>query len=464
MKKLIYLSSLALIFILTACGNKGKQGVQALAEDYFASNEMAAFGKINVGEIQKLAQLDDIPLFGALITAQVDEVKKGLNMDAPIYFGVTYKDQAEVTAFASVAKKDSLQSFLEEQGYSFETVEGMLITEQDGVVMGFNDEYVAVLTGENVSQEDFTKKIIQFKSSTKKKFLEEAISHTMASNAPICFAASLGQLNNIDFNDILATKNVQIKKIAVKANDKTKNLYQYFDLQFEKGKISLNTEIIGDLTQLKKTDYIGKGNIAKNFKISGKDAMYLALNLDFSKLEANEKELIQAIVDEMDDEKLGDLAPYFSKKHPLTNIATGELTIVTQPNPQDFTKPETSFYLGTKNSDLKNKLRDMLLEVDKDAQIKITDAAIEGTMNGQNTSLSKKENMSNHYFKLHLDAHYLFNVLEMANPGSEDYVKPFKSMDITVEKTTAKLVIEVNDDSKNSLAYLVKFYSSLFLG
>lgn len=463
MKKIIFLSVLTLTIFLVACSNKKQNDVQLKAQNYFVANNVALFGKINVGDIQKLAEIDNIPLFGAMIVSQIDEVKKGLDISTPIYFGAIYEESnPTITAFAKINSKDSLNAYLSEQGYSFTEEKEMLIAEVDNLVFGFNNDYLAIMVGDNVDQEMFVKQILGEGSKAEtNKYLTEAIEKVLNDKAPISAGVSLNQLNNIDPSKLITGTN--LKPSNATNTDEYKDLYQTFNLQFEKGRIAVHTEAFGDTKQLGKLNFIGNSSAIKNLKISGDDALYLVLNMDFAKLEKNRKELFKEAISHIDLSDLGDFANEFNENQPLTSFANGEAYVVVQSSKSNASELSIQYYVRSKNAVLKQKIKEAIEELDKNISVKITDEAIEGSLlASKDIQLKKKLDVSNDMFRLHADINFLTKLVEASGEDAE-YVKAFKSLDINVNKTSADLEIQLNDNSKNALAYLVQYYAGLFL-
>lgn len=461
MKKVFFLSFLAFLFVVVSCNKKNDKDTQSVSESYFMNHEMVSFGKIDVNQIQQMAELDKIPLLGALVGSQIENIKKGVDVKTPIYFGFELNnDETKMTAFAKVENKDSLKSILAGEGYSFETIDDMLLAEEDGMIIAFNESFATIQTGDKLDGKKFIQDLKQnLTKESDDKNLVQTIQKTLSFDSPISITASLEKLNSINLSDLGST----IKTTKVK-DDLNKDLYQHFNILFNKGDITINTETLGDTKQLSKLNFIGKNTFANKIRLTGKESFYLALNANFAKIEQAQKSVFAEILKEINKEGLAGIGNFISKDHPLTSLASGELFVASQPNTVDFMKPFTSFLIRSNNAEMKQYITDFLFKLDENANVNVTSDAIEGSVFNQNPpTTSKKLDLSKKLFLLHLDMNYVASTLERAGSMEAAYVKPYQSLDIEIEQHTAKMTIELKDKSKNAIASLVKYYSSLFL-
>lgn len=469
MKRILLPLSLMFLFILIACNKKDTNSLQAIASRYFSTHsDMIGFGKLSVGQIVSQSKIQDIPLVGGMVKSELDGIKSSLNIDEYIYYGLSAKEKNDytVTAFASVKNSDSLSKYIKERGYSITTKNHVNIAEEDELLFLFDKDIIVLKAGKDINKEQL---ITEFEAIKKAKGEEnKLITEALESKAPIMF--SLFPDKAYDLNAIDELKNVV-------SNDLYKGIIQTIDIQFNKGNVTLTNTFIGDEAKIKKLNFINNSSEAKSLKISGKDIVTLALNVDFARIEKENKKIFDFLTAKLDDELassnddsksnkiLATIRQFITKEKPLTSISNGVFYATADANPSDFTKPQVKFHLGSTNTELKNYFKTLLLDWDKSAQINVTNTAIEGTIyKHADINYSQNSGAGDNVFKLYIDINYLTNIFQSTDPNTAAYTKPIKNIDIYSNANVTKFIINTNDSGTNALEYLVKYYANIAIG
>lgn len=470
MKKLSFLL-LSTLFIFFSCNKKSSDQLQTIAASYFdTQTNIVGFGKISLGQINDQSKVENIPLFGSMIKGELGSIKACIDTDNYIYFGVegTSQDDLSGTAFAKVKNIDSLNNYLKERGYAIEKKNHLNIAEEDELLLVFDNELMIIKGGKNQEKEAFIKSfktIKEGKSNTNKHILT-----ALQKEAPIAIALFPDKAYNLNKDDELK---------SVMSGDLYNGILQCVDIQFLKGSIELTNEFIGDKDKLAKLNFINPSKDSQAFKISGKDILTLALNVDFAKIEKENKKLFDFFFSKVDNEiaesdildsdktKNEEIAEaiqkYTSKTNPLTSISNGIFFLTADANKENEQNPHIKFYLGSSNAELKNYLRDLIKSWDKLAQITITKNTIEGTVYKSPETINYTENSgaSDNVFKLYIDMGYVTSIFEKTDKNTARFTRPLKNIDIYSKGNVSKLIIHTMDPNTNALEYLVKEYTQM---
>ncbi len=471
MKKLSLLLLLPTFLFIFSCNKKSSDQLETIAASYFDTQpDIIGFGKISIGQINDLSKIENIPVFGSMVKGELVSVKSCIDIDNYIYFGVEGKTQDDIsaTAFATVKHLDSLNNYLKERGYTVEKKNNLNIAEEDELIFIFDKDLIAIKAGKNQEKEAFVKTFKTLKDG--KGGANKDILKALQKEAPIAIALFPNKAYNLNQDDELK---------AVMSGDLYDGILQSIDIQFLNGKIELTNEFIGEKDKLAKLDFINHSKETKAFKISGKDILTLALNVDFERIEKENKKLFDFFFskmnDEMDayaelgvrktknDEIIETINKFSSKDHPLTNISNGIFFLTADANKENGKPPHIKFYLGSKNTELKNYLRDLIKSWDKLAQITITKNTIEGTIYKSQEEINYTENSgaSDNVFKLYVDMDYVTSILQKSDEKSAIFTRPLKDIDIYSKGNVSKLIIHTKDPNTNALEYLVKEYMKM---
>lgn len=471
MKKINLFFAIVGLTLLLACGKKNNTEVKNVAIQYFQTENVLGYGKISIGQIRDQSKIENIPFIGGMVKQVLDRVNQGVDLKDYLYLCSKSNDKGDIdlTVFAKVNNPDSLSSYLKERGNNVEESGNLFAAEEDGMALVFNDEIAILQFSKEASKSDLKSEFKKLIVAPKAKASSE-VSNLLNKKAPIAFTISMDQLQrdgglvNLPMNDLI------------------KGMYQSFDLQFNNGNITLSSELLGDKNKLKDFDYLNHSNKSKTFKLSGTDAAYLLLNVNFAKLEQANKKALEFItekldLDEMEAESveqtvnysdfgsiLNGMKKFVVKDHPLTSMSDGIFFITAEANPIDLSKPQLKFYLGSHNKDLKVYLSKAIKTYDTKSTVVMSDEGIEGIIHPLSKTITylKNADFSKEVFKLYFNFSSLdnavFNGLEIDN----QYTKPLKDLEVNFNSTKGKIVINLNDQSTNALESLVKYYASIF--
>jgi hypothetical protein len=469
MRKISLFLPLVLLFIIASCTKKGAGALQEIATTYFANqSDMIGFGKISIGQIATQSKIQDIPLAGAMVKEELDGIKSSLDIDGYIYYGISAKEKNEytVTAFASVKNVDSLTHYIKERGYTVTTKNKINIAEEEELLFAFDKDLIVLKAGKFSDKDNFIKKFEEIKQAKGKE--NKLIVEALKTKAPLVF--SLFPDKAYDLNTLDELKNVV-------SNDLYKGVLQTIDIQFNKGNITLTNTFMGDKEKVNKLNFINASNEASALKISGKDIVTLAMNVDFARIEKENKKIFEFLTNKLDNELAAKEEPkksdiifatirkFITKENPLTSISNGVFYVTADANKADFSKPQIKFYLGSSNSELKKYFKTLLTDWDKTAQINITDKAIEGTIyKTTEINYTQSSGAGDHVFKLFIDMNYLTDIFDITDPKTAAYTKPLKNIDIYSKENVTKLIINTNNPNTNALEYLVKEYAKAIIG
>ncbi|MBN9294225.1 MAG: hypothetical protein J0G96_09620 [Flavobacteriia bacterium] len=473
MKRLNLFFTLAILFIFAACSKKSNEKLQEVAGNYFSGQaDIIGFGKISIGQIRDQSKIETVPFFGEIVKKELSNVQSGIDIADYVYFGIQAKDETDfsVTAFAKVANADSLNKYLKERGNTVSKDNNLYVTEEDEMVLVFDENMIALRAGKNNSKADFIKTFKALKSGT---ISNENIAKALDKDAPFVVALLADKYQKLNPNE-------EYKQLM--NADLYKDVIQCMDIKFNKGNIELTSEFIADKAKLKKLDFVNNSGEAKSLKISGTDIFYFVLNADFSKVEKENKKLFDYLMGKLDEElaeykemdeeeliykskqqELLELSKKFiSRDHPLTSLSNGVFFLTAEQNKENYKMPHLNFYLGSSNKGMKEYLAGLIKTWDPSSDIKITDNTIQGTIFKAPKAIkySKNTDINGNVLKLFLDMNYVTSVLEQEENPSAYYTKPIKSVEAYSKENIAKLTINMNDASTNGLETLVKHYTS----
>lgn len=468
MKRITLFIAFSFLFILASCSKKEGDQLSSIASGYFdAQKELLGFGKISIGQISDMAQLKNIPNFGRAINFEIQAINACIDIDNYIYFGVTGTNETDIeaVAFANVRNIDSLNNYLAERGNTIEKKNNLNIAEEDEFVFIYDKELIAIVGSKDVTKEDALQRFQQLKDA--KNSSNEYINKALLKETPILLTINPEKAYQLNDND-------ELKKLMT--GDLYKGILQSIDLNFVKGAIEINHEFIGSKDKIAKLNFINGDKAAKNFKTSGKELATIALNIDFSRIEKENKNILDFALNKLEEEldrkgsdtKEGEILAlvkrFISKDNPLTSISNGLLYATADLNNDNDEIPSIQFYIGSSNGDFKKYLKDLLLTWDSKANITIKDQAIEGTLNASPAiSYGQSADADKNVLKLFVD---IEQVAKAPFIGGEIgmFTQPLKSLAIQSKENITKLTISTKDASTNSLEYLVKEYAGMFLG
>lgn len=464
MKKINLFLSLALFFVLLSCGKKDVQSLEVIASSYFSSQkDVIGFGKISVNQIVEQSKIQDIPLVGGMVKSELDGIKSSLDIQESIFFGVSAKDKNDytVTALAKVKNLDSLTHYIKERGYTIESKNNINIAEEEELLFIFDKDLIVLKAGNTADKTSILKNFASIKSGEAESnpYVQEAL----AQKVPITFSLFPDKFYDLNSTD-------ELKNVI--RNDLYKGILQTIDIQFNKGSIEITNTFNGDKKQVDKLDFIHPSDEAKKLKISGNDILTLALNVDFARIEKENKNLFSFLTKKLNEELSGEASStknellatvrkFISKDKPLTSVSNGVFYVTADANKLDYKKPQIKFYLGSTNQELKEYLKTLLLTWDKAAQITLTNNAIEGNIyKATDINYSQNSGAHDHVFKLFIDMNYLASIFEVTDPNTAMYLKPLKNVDIFSKGNKTTLLIHTMDANTNALEYLVKQYAN----
>jgi len=477
MKKISLFLLFITFFSLISCNkNKGKD-LGMLVQNYVSANkDVVAFGKLSIGQLKDQSKIEMLPMVGGIVEQYSKTVEASLDIKDYVYFSLVSKDAVhyDVLAFAKVNNIDSLQSFFKQRGNIVKKQGNFFTSEEDQLAVVFDKN---ILVGAYSEKANLTDLINVYTNLSKNAANTDTyISQIFQKDAPIVLAGKSDKIYDLSNDE-------DLKKVINK--DSFKGIYQYLAVNFNKGNIEFNSELLGDANKLKNFNYVHPSNLTNKFRTTGMQAFSFVLNLDFARIEKDNKKLFDYLLNdldldentvasnEMDEEMMmgedassfGGLQKFIDKNHPLTSLSNGVLFVTADPNPLDLEHPHLNVYLGSTNQEIKQYLVNLLKKYDPNARTNITPDAVTAdvNVNGQPLTYTESVNADGYMAKLDINLDVCFNSINGKKDKVAKIIKPFKSVNFFIKDNKAQLKLTLTDQNTNALESLAKYYVNTFM-
>ncbi len=237
MKKIVFL--LVLTGIIFSCSvSKPKSDINKLFTSFISSNDdILTFGKMDLLTITEKLNIAAFPMFGEIVTKQVDRVENAIFLSEGVYFAISGSPDVDLIenqffGFAGVVNKDSLRSLFSEAGYFFEEKNGFSFAYEMGSAVAFNDD-ILVLTSIGFD-EDALEVMEQVMKKCYAKKTNEKLAKFIEKDNDIAFVGRVAATIDENDLDLPQDKLDLIKELS-------QDGYVYSSLNFLNGEIRLET-------------------------------------------------------------------------------------------------------------------------------------------------------------------------------------------------------------------------------
>lgn len=289
-----------LIFSFFSCKEK-KEGVDLknVVNHFVQEHNASVYGRLDVFGIIEKGELNSLPVFGELVTEQVEQISEAIKSDEPIYFmlegGISDDVMPEsVFAFAAVQNKDSLISLFSNMGYFIEEEKGIHYSFDMNSAIGFNDQVLAMVTTDfEKDPEEEIRKVMESMNIKSKGAAEQDF---FATEGDLFVTNNFGSfISNMDFSDFGAN---QADVDALKA--KLEQAKSFTTLSFLKGEMNMTTSF--DWAEAKPEfdvfNEVDQKEVLSKMKLAN-PMFALSTSLDIPKLEAMMKKYFPRALKEM---------------------------------------------------------------------------------------------------------------------------------------------------------------------
>lgn len=377
MKKIFGL--LALLILVASCGgNKENRPLNEYASAFVKDNKaVVAFGKADLNSILTKTDYKKVPKIGVVIQKELDELKKSLNTETPVYFaleGPFLEDGTPTStyAFFDVKNEDSLVAKLTVQGFDLEKQGDFHFFQSGDVSFGVRKNLGILISKKD--EFDGAKMLESAFDKVKDDLSEGKVDQILNASGDIVMGVSIENLygtSNTDLSKLSKEKQASLNKMVTDS-------YVQTTFKFENGAAIVETKNLFS-EDLKKRMFFKKdpnaGVLARLG--TGNPKLGLATNLDMKKF--------QSFLDEYSPNTLKDLGESMGGPAQfalatggdagLAGLLTGELGVVMvgEPNAMEGLS-DFNFFVGigkngkTLAESMKNLLSLGMAQVDLDGK------------------------------------------------------------------------------------------------
>lgn len=453
---------IACLFLFSCSDKAGRPVKEAVSAFIKEHDNIVSFGTVDIQSILDKAEYKSIPKVGALIEERLRNV---LNTKSPVYFAMEGPfdrngNPAATFAFVDVANKDSLVELLGSSGLYMEESGDMKYNLNSDVSIGVRGN-LAILV---VKKEEYDGKAL----------LAAAFGETQGNVSGGRTDKLLAKKNDINVNLVLeklyGTSNTDLAKLdEVKQNEireMAKDSYFHANINFEKGKMTLNTENMFSAALQKrmffKDDNQGsvKGKLGK-----GKACLGVASNFDIAKVESYIDDFAPQIKDKIFDSRTEiSLAAMLLGDHPLAKVFNGVagLVVVGDPRMTGFV-PEVNLNigLGPEGKPFANVAASALLGKRFNYVVTDTDLLASSPNAGAGQSTLIIPECGKDFGKEGLTAFADFADMDLQSfglPMQYKYIGIIKNITFRMNNDRGELVVSALDPEKNILKQIVDLY------
>lgn len=337
--------------LLTACSGKSKEReVHAYVSAFLKDNAtIVAFGKADVSAILEKADYRNIPKLNVLLTDEVNQLNKSLDMKTPVHFafeGPFEQDgtPATVYAFMDVRNADSLVDKLTSLGLDVEESGDLQVAVRGDVTIGVRND-LAILVSKKGTYDGKALLATAFEKTTG-DVSGGKTDKILAEKADIVIGTSLQNLFGTSNTDLSKLNETKQKELQALVNDS----YIQTALRFEKGQAVIESEnMLSDALQRRM--FFGEDNNAEIIgKLGkGKARLGLAMNLDMEKIESFMDDFAPGFKQQLTKSNFQlQIAMATLGDKPFTNLLSGKLgfVMVGDALKDGSITPEVNFHVG----------------------------------------------------------------------------------------------------------------------
>lgn len=337
--------------LLTACSGKSKgREVRTYVSAFLKDNAtIVAFGKADLSAILEKADYRNIPKLNVLLTDEVNQFNKSLDMKTPVHFALEGPfdpkgTPATVYAFMDVRNADSLVDKLTSLGLNVEESGDLQVALNGDIAIGVRND-LAILISKKGTYDGKALLAAAFEKTTG----DESGGKTdqiLQEKADIVIGTSLQNLyatSNTDLSKLNETKQKELQALVADS-------YLQTAFRFEKGQAVIETEnLLSDALQRRM--FFGQDNSADilNKLGKGKARLGLAMNLDMEKIESFMDDFAPEFKQQLTKSSFQlQIAMATLGDKPFTNLLSGKLgfVMVGDALKDGSITPEINFHVG----------------------------------------------------------------------------------------------------------------------
>ncbi|MEN9997455.1 MAG: hypothetical protein RI922_445 [Bacteroidota bacterium] len=370
---------LVLTLVLVACGgNKDGRPLQDYVSAFLNGNEtIVAFGKVDLNTILDKTEYKKIPKLGVAIDIEVQDFKRSLKLETPVFFAVEGPMDEDGTpkttyAFFEVTNADSLVGKLKHQGFDMNKEGDIDYFESGDVCLGVRNNLAILITKKG----EFDGKLMLTDAfdKTTNDVSEGKIDELLAAKGDVVLGMSVANLyktSNTDLSKLSEDKQAELTEMV---NDS----YVQTAMSFEKGKVVIETKNLFSDGLKKKLFFKNDVSAGVVKKLgTGSPTLGFAMNLDMKKMQAFIDEYAPTAMSEIGEMLGGEfqMALAMGGKDGLSGLLSGEvgMVMVGNSNPNEGMS-DFNIYVGIgKNGQMfasgaKSMLEIGMAQVDLDAK------------------------------------------------------------------------------------------------
>jgi len=323
---------LVLTLVLVSCGgNKDGRPLQDYVSSFLNGNEsIVAFGKADLNTILNKTEYKKIPKLGVAIDIEVQEFKRSLKLETPVFFaieGPLAEDGTPKTtyAFFEVTNADSLVGKLKHQGFDMNKEGDVDYFQSGDVSLGVRNNLAILISKKG--EFDGKQMLADAFDKTTNDVSEGKIDELLAAKGDVVLGMSVANLyktSNTDLSKLGEDKQAELTEMV---NDS----YVQTALSFENGKVVIETKNLFS-EELKKKLFFKKDASASIVKKlgTGNPTLGFAMNLDMKKMQAFIDEYAPTAMSEIGDMLGGEfqMALAMGGKDGLAGLLSGEVGVV----------------------------------------------------------------------------------------------------------------------------------------
>lgn len=323
---------LVLTLVLVACGgNKDGRPLQDYVSAFLNGNEtIVAFGKADLNTILNKTEYKKIPKLGVAIDIEVQDFKRSLKLETPVFFAVEGPMDEDGTpkttyAFFEVTNADSLVGKLKHQGFDMNKEGDIDYFESGDVCLGVRNNLAILITKKG----EFDGKLMLTDAfdKTTNDVSEGKIDELLAAKGDVVLGMSVANLyktSNTDLSKLSEDKQAELTEMV---NDS----YVQTAMSFEKGKVVIETKNLFSDELKKKLFFKNDASAGVVKKLgTGNPTLGFAMNLDMKKMQAFIDEYAPTAMSEIGEMLGGEfqMALAMGGKDGLAGLLSGEVGMV----------------------------------------------------------------------------------------------------------------------------------------
>lgn len=460
-------SFLIVFILLISCNKQEKIDIENATLSFINRNEdVIGFGKMNYKSILDKIEYKSIPKLGKILDKEVIKLSNSLNINKPVYYVVQTAQDGQNTnfyAFFEITNQDSLVDRLGSMGFFVEEYEKMHFMKDGDVTIGMQGNIgVAIIKQNGYDHKKELKDIFHSIKETPQK--GAVINELIAKKGDITYISHLEnstKKSSKAFSDLTQEKQAKLKELF-------KNSFVHTSLNFEKGKITVNSENFFSSSLSNVMFMKGKNNANLVEKMGkGKALAGISVNIDIVKFEAFVDNYFPEVKKQLFKNKPEiALSMMLLGDNPLSKFSDGKAAAVMVGDLSNiimgFT-PEINFYAGIGNKSARPLWDTFLSQYTDKLKYSVTDFEVTGQTTSSNNNASKlilpdcAKNFGRHGITGFLDVKAI-HVESMGLPKQLKSLELIDNLQFSSNDTKSEFIIEFIRKDQNVLKQVADMY------